>query len=215
MQESKLFWCTRENLNLDTMQLIIASTNLHKIRELRSMLKEFSSLDLFSLRDFPHYIPPEETGKSFEENAKIKALHAASTLHMNVLADDSGLVIPALGGEPGIYSSRYAGKEASDAENRDKLINKLKSLPDEKRFGYFECCLVLATPKGITKSVSGLCEGELLCEPRGSYGFGYDSVFLKHDYRKTFAEVDDETKHRISHRRKAFDKLIPSIHSLF
>lgn len=178
------------------------------------MLREFHSLDLFSLRDFPSYTPPKETGATFEENAKIKALHAAKELGMNVLADDSGLVVPALGGEPGILSARYAKEGASDAENREKLLLKLKALTEEKRVGYFECWLALATPQGLKKVAFGLCEGELLCEPRGSYGFGYDSLFLKHDYRKTFAEVDDDTKHRISHRRKAFDKILPSLHSL-
>lgn len=196
------------------MRLIIASTNLHKIRELRSLLKEFKTLDLFSLKDFPSYTPPEETGSSFEENAKLKALHAAKTLNCNVIADDSGLIVPALNGEPGIYSARYAGPEASDTENREKLIQKLKNISEDKRLGFYECCLVLATPEGIKKSVSALCEGLLLCEPKGSLGFGYDSLFMKHDYRKTFAEIDEDTKHRISHRRKAFDKLIPSIYSL-
>ena len=196
------------------MQLLIASTNLHKIREFRSLLREFSSLDLFSLRDFNHYLPLEESGSTFEEIAKAKAVHAATSLNMCVLADDSGLVVPALGGEPGVYSARYAGKMSSDHENREKLIFKLKALPEEKRLGYFECCLVLASPSGIKKVVSGTCEGELLCDPRGSYGFGYDSLFLKYDYRKTFAEVDEETKLRISHRRKAFDKLLPALHSL-
>lgn len=196
------------------MRLIIASTNLHKIRELRSLLKEFKTLDLFSLKDFPSYMPPEETGSTFEENAQLKALHAAQTLNANVIADDSGLVVPSLGGEPGIYSARYAGPEATDIENREKLIHKLKAVSEDKRSGYYACCLVLATPQGIKKTASALCEGTLLCESKGSLGFGYDSLFMKHDYRKTFAEIDEETKHRISHRRKAFDKLIPSIYSL-
>ena len=196
------------------MRLIIASTNLHKIRELRSLLKEFKTLDLFSLKDFPSYIPPEETGSTFEENAKLKAIHAAHTLNCNVIADDSGLVVPALNGEPGIYSARYAGAAATDIENREKLMQKLKNLSEDKRLGYYECCLVLATPQGIKKTVTALCEGLLLCEAKGSLGFGYDSLFMKHDYRKTFAEIDEDTKHRISHRRKAFDKLIPSLYSL-
>lgn len=197
------------------MQLIIASKNLHKIRELKFMLKEFKLFDIFSLIDFPNYIAPEETGGNFLENAKIKALDAATKLNSIVIGDDSGLVVPSLDGEPGVFSARYAGDHATDAENREKLIFKLRSLTEDKRVGYYECALVLATPKGIKRTTSALCEGSLLCDPRGSNGFGYDSLFMKYDYRKTFGEIEEETKYRISHRRKAFDKLIPALHSLF
>lgn len=197
------------------MKLVIASKNAHKIREFRFMLKDLAHVDVLSLRDFPNYIPPEESGSSFEENAKIKALDAAQKLKCIVLADDSGLVIPALNGEPGVFSARYAGPNASDTENRDKLVHKLKSLPEEKRVGYYECCIALASEHGVTKTVSGLCEGQLLDTPRGSHGFGYDSIFLKYDYSKTFAEIEGEIKNRISHRRKAFDKLSATLHHLF
>lgn len=196
------------------MKLVIASRNLHKIREFRFMLKDFKGFDIFSLRDFPDYLPPEESGCSFEENAKIKALDAAQKLKHFVLADDSGLVVPALNGEPGIFSARYAGKNASDTENREKLITKLKSLSEEKRTGYYECCIALASESGLKKIACALCEGQLLETPRGSHGFGYDSIFIKYDYSKTFAEIEDDTKNRISHRRKAFDKLVTSLHSL-
>lgn len=178
------------------------------------MLKDFKGFDILSLKDFPDYTPPEESGSSFEENAKIKALDAAQKLKHFVLADDSGLVVPALNGEPGIFSARYAGIHASDSENREKLLTKLRSLPEEKRLGYYECCIVLASEQGLRKTASALCEGQLLDIPRGSRGFGYDSIFIKYDYGKTFAEIEDETKHRISHRRKAFDKLSISLHSL-
>lgn len=193
------------------MKLIIASKNMHKIRELRFMLRNFSHLDILSLRDFPDYCPAEESGKSFEENVKNKALAAAKKLKCWVLADDSGLIVPALNGEPGVFSARYAGPQASDKDNREKLIQKLKLLPEEKRIGYYECCIALASETGIKKTVTGLCEGQLLCTPRGSHGFGYDSLFLKYDYSKTFAEIEEEVKNRISHRRKAFDKLEPSL----
>jgi len=189
------------------MKIVLASTNLHKIRELKAMLKQFPQLDLYSLRDYPEYIPPEETGDTFEENAKLKALHAAKTLNECALADDSGLVIPSLSGEPGVRSARYAGEEASDKDNRDKLVKNLLSLKDDERVGYFECCIAIATPVGIEKVVRGVCEGTLTTDPRGSNGFGYDPLFIKYDYSKTFAELDEETKNKISHRRKALDKL--------
>jgi XTP/dITP diphosphohydrolase len=195
------------------MKLILATTNLHKIREFRDMLKGFKDFDILSLRDFPSYVPPEETGSSFEENAKLKALIAAKHLKHLVLADDSGLVIPSLNGEPGVFSARYAGQHASDRENREKLINNLKSLPEEKRIGYFECSIAIATEEGLKKITSGLCEGRLLLSPKGSHGFGYDPLFIKHEYSKTFAEMEDELKNRISHRRKAFDKLLTTLYS--
>jgi XTP/dITP diphosphohydrolase len=197
------------------MKLVIASHNIHKVREFRALLKDFEHLDIFSLRDFPTYTPPEETEATFEENVKIKALDAAEKLKCFVLADDSGLIVPALNGEPSVVSARYAGANASDAENREKLISKLKSLPEEKRLGYFECWIALASDSGLHKIVSGLCEGQLLVQPRGSNGFGYDSLFLKYDYSKTFAELEGELKNRISHRRKAFDKLASTLHHLF
>lgn len=196
------------------MKFVLATTNLHKILELRSMLKPTIKVDILSLRDFPHYVPPEETGSSFEENACLKALHAASTLDVIALADDSGLVVPSLGGEPGIYSARYAGEEASDKENRIKLIEKLKTLKESERNGYFECALALATPDKIVKTAIGHSEGRLILDERGRNGFGYDPIFIKNDYSKTFSELDEATKNRVSHRRKALDKLSLSLESL-
>ncbi|MBM3192477.1 MAG: non-canonical purine NTP pyrophosphatase, partial [Chlamydiae bacterium] len=179
------------------MKLVIASKNYHKIREFRSMLKAFPKLDILSLKDFPDYIPPEELGSSFEAIAESKALHAAQALDCFVLADDSGLVVPALHGEPGVYSARYAGTSASDADNRLKLIEKLQVLPEEKRVGFYECSLALASKEGLKKQVGAICEGQLLLQPRGFKGFGYDSLFIKYDYNKTFAELEEEVKNKI------------------
>ena len=147
------------------------------------------------------------------EIAELKAVHAAKALGKYVLADDSGLVVPALNGEPGILSRRYAGNDASDKDNRDKLTLKMKNLPEDGRFAYFECALSLAAPDGVIKTLRGVCEGHLLLESRGRGGFGYDPLFIKHDYNKTFAELEEDIKNRISHRRKAFDKLIPYLES--
>ena len=184
---------------------------MHKVREYRSLLKNIPNLDVYSLRDFQTYHLPEETGETFEENATLKAVDAAKELGKWVIADDSGLVVPALDGKPGVRSARYAGDDATDLDNRKKLVSELQKLPEEKRIGYFECCIAFATPDGLKKLVRGKCEGELLTQERGRHGFGYDPLFLKYDYSKTFAELDEETKNRISHRRKAFDKIVTAL----
>ncbi|MCI0381867.1 MAG: RdgB/HAM1 family non-canonical purine NTP pyrophosphatase [Chlamydiae bacterium] len=196
------------------MKLIIASNNIHKIRELRNLLKSLPQLDILSLIDFPNYESPEEKGKTFEENAIKKATHAAKELQCMTLADDTGLVIPALKGAPGIFSARYAGSGASDKDNRKKLLLEMRDLKDHQRSGYFECAIAIASPEGLKKAVRAYCEGTITEEERGSQGFGYDSIFIKHEYSKTFAELEEETKNRISHRRKAFDKIFPTLESL-
>lgn len=203
----------KESANFQ-IELVIASSNIHKIREIKSMLKTDSRFDLRSLLDFPDYSPPEETGSTFEENAKIKAIHAAKHLNRWVLADDSGLVVPALGGLPGIFSARFAGNHATDHDNRKKLLEKMAHLLDEDRRAYFECCIAIASPKGIEKSTCAICEGTLLSAEKGGGGFGYDPLFIKDGYSKTFAELSEDTKNRISHRRKALDKALFSFESL-
>jgi XTP/dITP diphosphohydrolase len=196
------------------VDILLATTNGHKIREIRALLKPFNKFDLYSLLDFQGYVQPEENGQTFEENALIKALHAAKTFNKWTLADDSGLVVPALGGAPGLYSARYAGMGSTDKENRQKLLKETAHLEGEGRFAYFECCIVLAAPEGAKKIVTGICEGTLLNSERGSYGFGYDSLFLKHDYNQTFAELDEERKNQVSHRAKALNKLKTTFESL-
>ena len=189
------------------MDLLIATTNGHKIREIRSFLKSFPQLELYSLLDFSEYIQPEENGKSFEQNASIKAKDAAKKFKKWTLADDSGLVVPALGGAPGIYSARYAGKGASDKENRKKLLQEMAGLDGIGRSAYFECCIALISPSGEEKTFSGTCEGTITLSERGGNGFGYDPLFLKHDYNQTFAEMEESLKNQISHRAKALQKL--------
>jgi XTP/dITP diphosphohydrolase len=199
---------------LKPIRLVIASKNVHKIREFRQMLGNLPHLDLLSLLDFPDYEPPEEEGSSFEEIAVKKAVHASKHLQLLTLADDSGLVVPALNGEPGIFSSRYSGKNGSDADNRKKLLANMQHLMDEDRFAYFECCVALASPEGLIKCTCGTCEGTLLKKERGGGGFGYDPLFVKHDYSKTFAEMEESIKNKISHRRKAIDKMILVLESI-
>lgn len=196
------------------MDIVIASTNLHKIREFREMFKGIKAMDVLSLHNFPSYEPALETGTTFQENARLKAKHASKVLNKIVLADDSGLVVPAINGAPGIHSRRYAGEDATDAENRYKLLDAMRHCQDLDRSAYYECCLVIACPDGTEKIATAICEGRILIEERGRNGFGYDSLFVKHEYDKTFAEIDEATKNRISHRNKAFAKLIPFLETM-
>lgn len=208
-----------ENENIEQshskiFQIIIASKNIHKIREIKKILHDLiPNIDILSLIDFPQYIPPKEKGSSFEENAIIKAEHAAKTLNRWVLSDDSGLVVPALNGEPGIFSARYAGENATDSDNRKKLISKLSALSDKDPYAYFECCIALASPEQLKKCVCAKCEGRVEIEEKGGDGFGYDPIFVKHDYNQTFAELKEAVKNKISHRRKALDKIALTIES--
>ncbi len=202
------------NSSAPSSQLVIASTNIHKIREIKAILSQFYRFDILSLRDFPDYKPPEESGTSFKENAVLKAVVAAKVLNQWTLADDSGLVVPALGGAPGVFSARYAGEKATDADNRKKLLLNMRHLADQDRTAYFECCVALASPAGEAKTVTATCEGSILQTERGGSGFGYDPLFVKHEYNKTFAELEEATKNRISHRRKALDKILLSLESL-
>ena len=196
------------------MEIIIASKNLHKIREFREIMKHLSAIDFLSLHNFPTYEPLAETALTFKDNAIDKAIHAAKTLNKWVLADDSGLVVMALNGAPGIRSRRYAGEDATDAENRLKLMTAMIDLPEHQRNAYYECSLALASPNGLKKCVIGHCEGTILREEKGRNGFGYDSLFVKNEYDKSFAEIDESTKNRISHRYKAFEKLAPTLETL-
>lgn len=196
------------------MEIVLATQNLHKIREFREIFKTLNSIDLLSLLNFPDYIPPEETEDTFEANAKLKAVHAAKSLGKWVLADDSGLVVPALEGAPGVYSRRYAGHQATDKQNRVKLLNDMKGLSQLERSAFFQCTLVLANEKGPYKTVTGIAEGYILEEETGREGFGYDSLFQQHDSNKSFGEMSESIKNRVSHRRKAFDKMALALESI-
>lgn len=203
-----------DNPSAASIQLVIASQNVHKVREFRAMLKNYPQFDLLSLRDFPDYVPLPETGTSFEEIAISKAVHAAQSLQKWVLAEDSGLVVPALSGAPGIFSARFAGENATDLDNRKKLLEEMRHLLNEDRSAYYECWIALASPRGLEKCCRGTCEGEIAVKERGGNGFGYDPLFIKHEYNKTFAELDESTKNRVSHRRKALDKILPALESI-
>lgn len=196
------------------MEILLAGVNLHMMREFKEMFKALVHIELISLHQFGNYVAPEVTGGTFKENAILKAEHAAKHLNQLVLADASGLVIPALHGEPGLRSHCYAGLHATDFENCQKLLQAMEHLKGEARTAYFECCLAIASPTGLKKCVEGVCEGTIIHEPKGRHGFGYDSLFIKNDYEKTFAELDDTVKNRISHRRKAFERLSTFLETL-
>lgn len=197
------------------IEIVLASANLHKLREFREMFRPLSHLEVLTLHHFPAYTAPEETGHTFRENAILKAEHAARHLGRWVLADDSGLVVSALSGKPGVLSRRYAGPDATDVENCRELLHAMSDWKTrEERAACYECCLALANPTGLQKHASGICEGYLATEPRGRHGFGYDPLFIKNDYEKTFAELDDTIKNRISHRRKAFERLAVFLESV-
>lgn len=196
------------------MDIVIASNNLHKIREFREMCKLLKSIDFVSIRNFPDYTPPEESENTLQGNAVLKAVDAAKRLNKWALADDSGLFVPILNGAPGVRSRRYASDNPTDFENRQKLLLDLGNIDEGKRSAYYECCIALASPEGIQKCVTGRCEGYIITEERGRNGFGYDSLFVKNEYNKTFAELEETIKNQISHRMKAFQKLLPSLEAL-
>lgn len=196
------------------MEIVIATRNMHKVREFREMLKVLPSVDVLSLHDFPHYQLPSFQLGSFEECAVAKATHAATALQRFILADDSGLVIPTLGGAPGPASRTYAGVDATDSDNCKKVLQQLVDKTDLDRAAYLTCTLAFADAEGVKKTVTGTCEGEITEAEHGRQGYGYDAIFRKHDYDRTFSELDENIRVRISHRRKALDKLVIYIESL-
>ncbi|WP_022855135.1 XTP/dITP diphosphatase [Thermodesulfobacterium thermophilum] len=192
--------------------LVIATSNLGKVREIEKALEDLKSeinLEVKSLKDFSEITPPEETGKTFLENALIKAKYYAEKTGCLCLADDSGLEVDALNGAPGVYSSRYAGEDANDEKNNQKLLQELADVPPEKRTARFKCVLVLYHPCGKYLVSEGVWEGRIGFKPKGSYGFGYDPIFLvaEYQFQKTAAELPSEEKNRLSHRGKAIQNL--------
>lgn len=188
--------------------LLIATSNMGKVKEINELLKDLH-LEIKTLQNFCKIEPPEETGKTFFENAYIKAKYWAEKTGLMCLADDSGLEVDVLNKAPGVYSSRFAGENATDEENNKKLLELLKGIPLEKRKARFVCVIVVYHPSGKFITAEGTWEGIIGFEPRGSYGFGYDPIFLvpEYNYKKTAAELAPEEKNKISHRGKALAKL--------
>jgi len=195
------------------MQILLATNNKGKVRELAELLKG-EEVQILSLSDKPEIKEVEETGKTFVENALLKARTVCATAKMITLADDSGLEVDALNGAPGVYSARYAGEPKSDWRNIEKLLADLQNVPEPLRTARFRCCLAIVTPEGEEVLTEGTVEGQILFEPRGTGGFGYDPIFYLPEYGKTMAELEMEEKNRISHRAQAFRKAVPILKKL-
>ena len=180
--------------------LILATTNKNKVKEFQEILKDFP-IEIRSLADFGPLPEAIEDGETFDDNAYKKAIHTAKILGFPAIADDSGLVVEALNGAPGVYSARYAGEKATDKENVDKLLQDMQGI--KNRRAAFQCVLSIAVPSGPALTYEGRCEGVLLEERRGETGFGYDPIFYFEDLGKTFAECTMEEKNKVSHRGKA------------
>lgn len=189
-------------------ELLVATNNEGKILELKKLLSDFP-LRLRSLREFADVSDVKETGKSFQENAAIKARNYALQTNLWALADDSGLEVKALHGVPGIFSARYAGENATDRENINKLQSELNKKQPADKFARFVCAMALADEKGEVKFVAkGICDGKISLEARGNKGFGYDPIFIPKGFSETFAELSGDIKQQISHRAQALRKII-------
>lgn len=191
------------------LRLFIASSNEGKLREYRALAAAAgASLDLALLPNFDALPPFEEGSPTFAENAAGKALHYSRFTPELVIADDSGLVVPALGGVPGVYSARYAGPGASDADRIRKLLGEMRGMKGESRRARFVCLIAVAQAGEILGLFSAAAEGEILDTPRGDHGFGYDPVFYFSELGKSYAEISREEKNLHSHRGKAFRKAL-------
>ena len=193
-------------------KIILASNNQHKIGEIRSILKDLN-FDIKSLKDEDINIEVEEDGKTFEENSLKKAKEISAYLKNRgdkefiVMADDSGLEVDYLNGEPGIYSARYAGEHGDDCANNAKLLEKLKGVPKVNRTGRFVCVIALLDSNDRYISIRGEVEGTIKEELSGTEGFGYDPLFYYDPLNKTFSEMSSEEKNKVSHRGVALKKL--------
>lgn len=187
--------------------IVLASNNKHKVKEFKEILKDYN---IITLNDIKYYDEIEETGKTFLENALIKAKTIHNYLKENgldymVISDDSGLCVESLNGAPGVYSARYAGEHGNDKANRDKLIKDLK---DKDRKAYFNCTIVVYYPNGEYKSADGKTYGKIIDEERGKTDFGYDCIFQSDDLNKTFGEANEEEKNSVSHRGRAIKEIL-------
>jgi XTP/dITP diphosphohydrolase len=186
--------------------LVVATSNQGKVREYGELLKSLP-VSVHNLDEFPAIDPPEETGATFEDNARLKANFYSKALGQWVIADDSGLCVDALDGKPGVFSARFAGEGTSYAEKMRVMLEMLVNAGT--RTARFECVIALSDPLGDIPVIGhGTCEGSIANEPRGSGGFGYDPLFIPNGYDSTFGELSADEKHSISHRRTASDELI-------
>ncbi len=195
-------------------KILLASRNQNKKRELQEILKGMK-IGILTLDEISSVPEIEEDGNSFAENAVKKAVETAAYSSMFCLADDSGLVVDALNGEPGIYSARYAGINTDDSKNNEKLLLMMKDIDAGHRTARFVCVIAFSDKDGNVETVEGNCPGRIAFSPMGSGGFGYDPLFIPDGYEKSFAQLSAYEKNRISHRGKALQKARPLIEKYF
>ncbi len=192
-------------------RLVLGTSNPKKRTELVCLI-EGQPIEIVSLAEFSGVTIPAETGDTFAANAELKAVHYATELDHWVLAEDSGLSVRVLDGAPGVYSARYAGEEATDADNNRRLLEKLAGIPSEQRAAWYTCHIVLSDPQGMVHARSeATCAGRIIDVARGQYGFGYDPLFEIPEYHRTFAELGDSVKAILSHRARAWRRLLPKL----
>ncbi|MCU0652141.1 MAG: XTP/dITP diphosphatase [Candidatus Omnitrophica bacterium] len=187
------------------LELVVATKNKKKLKEIKELLAGLN-LKITSLQDYPHGPRIIENGLTFKENAVKKAAKISRFTKKITLGEDSGLCVDALGGKPGIYSSRFAGKNKSDAQNNLKLLKSLEGLPLNKRKAHYVCAVALADSNGLISVVEGKCSGLIGFSLKGNSGFGYDPLFIIPEYKKTFAQLGERIKHKMSHRYRALEK---------
>ncbi len=195
-------------------KLLIATRNLHKLREIQQIAAGLP-FELLSLDDVDPIPEILEDGDTFEDNALKKALTTAKLTGVFTMADDSGLLVDALNGQPGVYSARFAGPDADDAKNNQKLLGLMRNVEKDDRTARFVCVIALAAPDGRTQMVKGTCEGSIAFEASGTGGFGYDPLFVPDGYVQSFAELDAGVKNQISHRAKALQLVRPLLENDF
>ncbi len=188
--------------------LLVATGNAGKLEEIKAILTTYQ---VMGAKEFGLSFEAEENGADFRENAAIKARALKALTKHAVLADDSGLCVDALNGAPGVYSARYAGENASDDDNVDKLLTALKDVPEEKRTARFCCAMCLVTEDGQELYGDGACEGRILFERAGAGGFGYDPVFYSQDFNESFGLLTQEQKNQVSHRKRALADLLEKL----
>ena len=190
----------------DKREILIATKNIGKVREMEELLADFPFV-LRSLNEFPDMPDVEETGVTFAENAILKAREYAKQTKIWSLADDSGLEVAALNGAPGVFSARYAGENATDAERINKLLDELEKINDRR--ARFVCAMAIADETGEIKFLTeGICDGEIALNSSGTNGFGYDPIFIPEGFEHSFGELSGGVKHKISHRARAIEKII-------
>ena len=196
------------------MELVVATRNAKKLGEIKEILRGLK-LKILSLEDFPHAPYINEDGKTFMENAAKKAVKIARWTRKLTLGEDSGLCIDALLGAPGVYSSRFCGKNKDDLKNNQRVLKLLKNIPLKKRAAHYTCAVALADKHGLISAVGGRCSGLIGLKMKGTYGFGYDPLFIIPHYGKTFAQLGPALKHKISHRYRALKKILPIVQKYF